>query len=206
MNSLIIIPARGGSKSIPFKNIMALNGKPLIHYSLEYARLFTTDDNICLTTDEIEIAQCAAEIGYQVPFIRPAWLATDTAGTFDVIKHAMQFYGELGKTYEVLVLIQPTSPIRAKFHLEEALKIYTSDLDMVVSVYKPKENPYYSIFEEDAEGYLRVSKGTGAYQRRQDIPPVYAMNGSLYIINPKSIQFKNSFTDFAETAGWITIR
>lgn len=101
-NLLIIIPARGGSKGIPKKNIKPLNGKPLIYYSIDVAREITTDENICVTTDDEEIIQCVKEYGLEVPFKRPKELATDYAGSNEVILHALDFYEKKGKIMTVL--------------------------------------------------------------------------------------------------------
>jgi CMP-N,N'-diacetyllegionaminic acid synthase len=196
MRLLFIIPARGGSKGIPGKNIKPLSGKPLIHYSIAYARLFTTDDNICVSTDSEAIANCVMETGLQVPFIRPAALATDTAGSFEVMQHALSFYENRNIGFDAIVLLQPTSPVRLKKHLDEALQLYTSSLDMVVSVKISPANPYYNLFEENEHGLLQLSKAKEVFTRRQDIPPVYEFNGSLYIINPRSLQNNQSFRTF----------
>jgi len=193
---LFVIPARGGSKGVLGKNIKLLGNKPLIHYSIEFARLFTTDDNICVSTDSREIAASAAELNLEIPFLRPAALATDTAGSYEVLQHALSFFNQQGKEFDAIVLLQPTSPLRKKKHLEEALVLYHPSLDMVVSVKIPAANPYYNLFEENEKGYLELSKGKGQFTRRQDMPEVYEYNGSLYIINCRSLRSKNSFGDF----------
>lgn len=195
-NTLFIIPARGGSKGLPKKNIKLFLGKPLIHYSIEYARLFVPDENICLTTDDESIVNCAKEIGLEVPFLRPPNLATDTADTFSVLQHAFQYYSDKYQNkFELIVLLQPTSPIREKFHFEEAVNLYNSTVDMVVSVCKAKSNPYFTLFEEDANGLLTVCKGNNSYSRRQDTPTVYEYNGSIYIINPNVLITKTAFSE-----------
>jgi CMP-N,N'-diacetyllegionaminic acid synthase len=193
---LFIVPARGGSKGIPKKNIKKLLGKPLLHYSLDFSRLFVDDKDICLTTDSIEIMDCAKEINYETPFLRPLELATDDIGSFEVLKHAIKYYDAKGILYDVVVLLQPTSPFRKKQHLEEALNFYSPDLDMVVSVSETGSNPYFNIFEEDLNGYLKKSKGDKSILRRQDAPPVYEFNGSIYIINANSIRLKSGFNEF----------
>jgi CMP-N,N'-diacetyllegionaminic acid synthase len=190
METLFVIPARGGSKGVPGKNIKPLNGKPLIHYSIDYARLFAPDEDICVTTDSFQIAKCAAEIDYQTQFQRPANLATDTSGSHETLLHALHEYQKNGKEYDVIVLLQPTSPFRKKEHLEEALKCYSSELDMVVSVKEADANPYYNLFEENEDGFLKKSK-KGNYERRQDCPKAFQYNGSIYIINCSSIREKN---------------
>lgn len=203
MQSLFVIPARGGSKGVPGKNIKPLGGKPLIYYSLDYARAFTSDENICVTTDSEAIANCVQAVDYNVPFMRPGSLATDTAGSYEVLQHALSFYQQQGKQYDALVLLQPTSPFREKFHLQEAMELFSQSTDMVVSVNTSALNPYYNLFEENGSGFLRVSKGDGAYTRRQDVPEVYAYNGSIYIINTRSLMEKRSFSSFDKVIKYV---
>ncbi len=188
MQPLIIIPARGGSKGIPHKNIKPLNGKPLIKYTIDVARGITTDENICVTTDDMEIIKVSENYGLKVPFVRPAELATDTAGTYEVLLHALNWYESQGKQFDVVILLQNTSPFRTIKHVKEALELYTPQIDMVVSVKETASNPYYIIFEEDADGYLQISKGDGSIKRRQDAPKAYEYNGAIYIINPLSLK------------------
>ena len=107
MRYLAIIPARGGSKGIPKKNIKLLNGKPLINYTIEAARNAFDDIDICISTDSIEIKEIVEKSNLKVPFLRPSELACDTAGTHEVLMHAINYYENLGKTYDVLVLLQP---------------------------------------------------------------------------------------------------
>jgi len=183
MNILVIIPARGGSKGIPHKNVKELNGKPLICYSIDVARQLTTDENICVSTDDDVIIKVVEDYGLKVHFKRPAELATDCAGTNGVLLHALEFYEKQGRKYDVVVLLQPTSPFRETKSLKEAVALYTSDIDMVVSVKEAATNPYYNSFEEDAEGLLVISKGDGTIERRQDAPKVWEFNGSIYVIN-----------------------
>lgn len=183
MNILVIIPARGGSKGIPHKNVKELNGKPLICYSIDAARQLTTDENIYVSTDDDVIIKVVEDYGLKVHFKRPAELATDCAGTNGVLLHALEFYEKQGRKYDVVVLLQPTSPFRETKSLKEAVALYTSDIDMVVSVKEAATNPYYNSFEEDAEGLLVISKGDGTIERRQDAPKVWEFNGSIYVIN-----------------------
>ena len=183
MRILVVIPARGGSKGIPHKNIKPLKGKPLIHYTIEVARAIVGDDDICVSTDDEEIIKCVEQTGLKVPFVRPSELATDTAGTYEVLLHALDFYEKQGRVYDVVLLLQNTSPFRTSEHVEEALSLYRDDVDMVVSVKECPANPYYNVFEEDAEGFLHVSKGEGSIFRRQDAPKVYEYNGAIYIMN-----------------------
>lgn len=188
MKILTIIPARGGSKGIPRKNIKPLAGKPLIYYTIDCARAICDDEDICVSTDDDEIIQVVEDYGLKVLFKRPAELATDTAGTYEVLLHALDFYEQRGRKYDVVVLLQNTSPFRTSEHVLGALKLYTSDIDMVVSVKECPANPYYCVFEENAEGYLQVCKGDGNIFRRQDAPKVYEYNGAIYIINAETLK------------------
>lgn len=191
MNFLYVIPARGGSKGIPYKNIKKLAGKPLINYSIDLARQITTDKNICLSTDDENIIETAKLYGLEVPFKRPESLATDRAGTYEVLLHAIQYYENLGENYDAIVLLQPTSPFRLKKHIEEAISMFNEDIDMVVSVKEASANPYYNCFEEDKNGFLSSSKGNGLLERRQDAPAVWEFNGSIFVINIESLKQMN---------------
>lgn len=188
MKILVIIPARGGSKGIPHKNIKPLAGKPLIHYTIDVARQIVADEDICVSTDDSEIIQCVEEYGLKVPFVRPEELATDTAGTYEVLLHALNFYEQQGKQFDVVLLLQNTSPFRTANQVKEALALYQSDIDMVVSVKECSANPYYCVFEENQDGYLKICKGDGNITRRQDAPKVYEYNGAIYAINPQSLK------------------
>jgi N-acylneuraminate cytidylyltransferase len=187
MKYLVVIPARGGSKGIPHKNIKPLGGKPLIYYSIDVARQFTTDENICVTTDDVEIISVVEQHGLKVPFVRPAELATDTCGSSEVIQHAYQFFVDKGILHDAIVLLQPTSPFRKVEFIKEAVALYDDSIDMVTSVCPAACNPYYDGFEENADGLLQISKGDGTIARRQEAPQVWQQNGSIYVINPKSL-------------------
>lgn len=188
MKYLVVIPARGGSKGIPRKNIKPFDGKPLIYYTIDTAREIVPDEDICVSTDDDEIIQVVEDYGLKVPFKRPAELATDTAGTYEVLLHALNYYEQQGKHYDVVMLLQNTSPFRTAEHVKEALKLYTSDVDMVVSVKECPANPYYCVFEEDNNGFLHVCKGDGNIFRRQDAPKVYEYNGAIYIMSAEKLK------------------
>lgn len=188
MKKLVIIPARGGSKGIPRKNIKPFDGKPLIYYTIDCARAICPDEDICVSTDDDEIISVVEQYGLKVPFIRPAELATDTAGTYEVLLHALDFYEKKGKTYDAVVLLQNTSPFRTANHVKEAMQLFQPGIDMVVSVKESAANPYCNLFEEDKQGYLHISKGEGNIYRRQDAPKVYAYNGAIYIMDALTLK------------------
>jgi N-acylneuraminate cytidylyltransferase len=189
MKFLILIPARGGSKGVPKKNIKKLIEKPLIFYSIDVARGVTDDSNICISTDDNDIIETVKNgRKLKVPFIRPYELATDTATSYDVMLHAINHYENIGRNYESIILLQPTSPLRLIKHLKEAISLYnSSNVEMVVSVVESKGNPYFNLFEENSRGLLEKSKKAN-YTRRQDCPKVYEYNGSIYIIDIKSLK------------------
>lgn len=190
-DTLFIIPARGGSKGLPRKNILPINGKPMICYTIDAARGVTNDSNICVSTDDLEIKQVVENYGLKVPFIRPEELATDIAGTREVLLHAIDFYqNTLHCQFSKICLLQPTSPLRTAQHIIEAYQLWSNDLDMVVSVKESKANPYFNLFEEQDNSFLKKSK-EGNFTRRQDAPKVWEYNGAIYFINIESIRIKS---------------
>ncbi|MBR0093074.1 MAG: acylneuraminate cytidylyltransferase family protein [Lachnospiraceae bacterium] len=188
MKTLFLIPARGGSKGIPHKNIKLLCGKPLIHYSIDLARELASDEDICISTDDPEIKRVAEGTGITVPFLRPAELATDRAGTNEVIMHAIGFYKEKGIVYDRTVLLQPTSPLRTVNHVREAMALYDDSLDMVVSVRKYENSVI--LFRESDDGFLQHVFDVSAGIRRQDAQSLYEYNGAIYVINNQALQEK----------------
>ena len=187
MKVLYLIPARGGSKGIPHKNIKLLNGKPLIQYSIEVARELADDEDICLSTDDEEIKKVAEKLGLKVPFLRPDYLASDTAGTSDVIVHALDFYKQKGRLYDVVILLQPTSPLRTVQNVKDCIELYTSEFDMVTTV---KESSVSAVLcRENAQGYLEQVIG-GNNVRRQDAEKLYEYNGAVYVINADAVKEK----------------
>jgi N-acylneuraminate cytidylyltransferase len=187
---LVVIPARGGSKGVPGKNIKELGGKPLIQYTVDTAREIFDDKDIIVSTDSEEIKTTVEKLGLKVPFLRPAELATDTSGTQEVLLHSLHFVESKGVFPKTLILLQPTSPFRNAAHIKEALELYNSDLDMVVSVKETKSNPYYVLREENGQGFLENSK-KGFFKTRQDCPKVWELNGAIYIININSLKAKH---------------
>ena len=190
LNPLYIIPARGGSKGIPRKNIKLLGGKPLIGYAIDCARnVGAPDSHIILSTDDVDIARVARGYGLPVEYMRPAELATDTSGSREVILDAMNWADAHEVKYDCVVLLQPTSPLRMAEDIAGALELYSNDVDMVVSVKESGANPYFNLFETDpATGFLHISKGDGKLVRRQDAPKVWEYNGAVYVINPISLR------------------
>ena len=190
-DTLAIIPARGGSKGLPGKNIKPLHGKPLIWYTIEAAREVFPDENICVTSDDPKIIEVVEQTGLKVPFVRPDKLATDTASSWKVVEHACSFYKKQGKEFEKLVLLQPTSPLRTGKHIREAWELFgnTPKAEMIASVKKTKANPYFNLFEEDKTGFLHLSK-KGNFKTRQECPDVFELNGAIYFLTPDGLKKK----------------
>jgi N-acylneuraminate cytidylyltransferase len=195
MKILYIIPARRDSKGLPGKNIKILGDKPLIEYSINFAlQNMKRDDELCISTNDPNILKICESKGLNIPFTRPEYLSNDTATSYNVIKHALDHYKKGNKYFDAILLLQPTSPFRTQEDFDKLLYEYDTDTDMVVSVKLAKENPYFTIFEEDKGGYLKKSK-QGDFERRQDCPEVYAFNGSMYLIRVKSLT-KNKISEF----------
>lgn len=199
MNILYLIPARGGSKGVPHKNIKLLAGKPLIYYTIDAARELTTDDNICVSTDDSEIIKVVENYGLNVPFKRPAELSTDTASSNDVILHAIKYYESIGRQYDVIILLQPTSPLRKSHHIREAISLYNNNLDMIVSI---KESHAASVLcSENNSNYLELIFNKNG-QRRQEIDKYYEFNGAIYVLNISKLK-ASSISDMKKKKGYL---
>ena len=199
--TLVVIPARGGSKGVPGKNIKILGDKPLIQFTLEAARKLVPDNQIIVSTDSPEIREVVEKLGLSVPFLRPLELATDNAGTYDVLLHALDFFERNNSTPDKIILLQPTSPFRNEEHIKEAINLYENTIDMIVSVKETDANPYYVLREENKEGFLVKSK-EGSFKRRQDCPRVWELNGAIYVINVNSLK-TTSLTDFTKVKKYV---
>jgi CMP-N,N'-diacetyllegionaminic acid synthase len=190
MRILYLIPARKGSKGLPGKNTKKLGGKPLIEYTIDFAlNNITVDDELCISTNDLEVIHIAESKGIPIPFIRPEELATDNASSHDVIIHAINHYENLNQIFDAVLLLQPTSPFRIQDDLVQLKNAFQNYTDMVVSVKIAKENPYYTLFEENNNGFLVKCKVEN-FDSRQECPKSYLINGSMYLINIESI--KNS--------------
>jgi len=180
---LCLVPARGGSVRLPRKNVLPLAGKPLIHWTLEPAlqcRLFA---DVLVSTDDAEIADVARAAGACVPWLRPAALATATASSADVLRHAVQWYETHRGPIDAVVLLQPTSPFRSVQSLSEAVAQFAeAPGSSLVSVGPAPLHPAWC-FTIDGGGMTPWGGDWGWLGKRsQDLPPAYALNGSIYII------------------------
>ncbi|GGH74606.1 acylneuraminate cytidylyltransferase family protein [Phaeocystidibacter marisrubri] len=187
MRSLLItICARGGSKGIPGKNIKPLNGVPLLHYTLNLAQIIQEKygADIQVSTDSDEILKCAAEVGYSTEYIRPDEFATDKAGKIAAIEDAMLYSERLyGKTYDYILDLDVTSPLRTLNDIEQAYEQLSSNEEAlnIFSVSPAARNPYFNMVETGENGFAKVVKDAGDVKSRQNAPLVYDMNASFYL-------------------------
>lgn len=192
---LCIIPARGGSKGIPKKNIVLVNNKPLIQYTIDAALGSKYLDNIIVSTDDKEIADVSISLGASVPFLRPKNLATDEAKTIDSVIHAIEELKSVGKQYDYVVILQPTQPLRLSRHIDGAIeKIVLSNQESLVSISKVKEHPILMRIVNE-KGELEKLLNINSTVRRQDFPTVYKVNGSIYINKVSCLDIDTSLND-----------
>ena len=198
MKILALIPARGGSKGIPRKNIKPLAGKPLIAWTITEALKSCYLDEVVVSTEDAEIADVAKQWGASLPFMRPAELAQDdTPGAAPAI-HALQ----LLPGYDVVLLLQPTSPLRTAADIDAFIeKAMDKKPQSMTSVYPTPKNPYWMYTLGDS-AQLQPIMGAQTMQRRQDMPAIYAANGALYWAEKNWLTANNSFVT-SETTGYI---
>lgn len=201
-DSLVLIPARGGSKGIPGKNILLLDEKPLILYSIEAARKLVNDEYICLSTDSDEILSVAKKYALSVPFKRPSEYSQDNSSTEDVIRHALNYYEGKGVTFKNIILLQPTSPLRTFEDIVAAYNLVNEEDDMVVSVSKCKTNPFYNLFEEDSKGFLIKTFDTYYAQRQELQKEYFHYNGAVYIIRIEALK-KKKMAEFTKIKKYV---
>lgn len=197
-NVIAIIPARGGSKGLPRKNIRLLGGKPLIAYSIETAKKSKLIERVLVTTDNQEIADIALEYGAEVPFIRPAELAEDGTPPDPVLKHALAFLlEEEGIKPEIIVWLEPPCPFRTAEEIDEAVRLLQADpdADSLRSVCEPFQNPYKSwVLEGNYLKPLIPKIGQALHTGpRQKTPKVYWQNGALFLLRYDTIMKKGNF-------------
>lgn len=195
---LALIPARGGSKGLPRKNVLVAGGRPLIGWTIAAAQASHVVDTTVLSSDDEEIMAAARSCGCAVPFRRPDELASDTASTMDVVLHALDQL----PSYEYLVLLQPTSPLRTAADIDAAFELMVrSGAPSCVSVSGVEQSPYwmYRVGADDRlSAVLPVPEGV---TRRQDLPAIYTLNGAIYIARIDWLRRVRSFVG-AETVAY----
>ena len=192
---LAIIPARGGSKGLPGKNIKALCGKPLIAWSIEVAKACSDIDRIVASTDDRKIAEVAKKYGAEAPFIRPVELANDTASTIDVIFHALDWFKE-HQDYqpEYILLLQSTSPLRAVEDIRGAIQMLKDkNARAIVSVCETDHHPWWSNTLPENSSMKAFLRPETLNKRRQDLPVFYRLNGAIYLADTDYLYECNGF-------------
>jgi N-acylneuraminate cytidylyltransferase len=200
--TLAIVPARGGSKRVPRKNLRDVGGRPMIAYAIEHAREASRVDRCIVSTDDADIAEKAREYGGDVPFMRPAELASDTASVADAITHALEWVeAEDGERYDVVCLVQPTSPLRKGADIDGALaRLADSDAESVVSVSKYLTPPQWAV-TADEDGFLSETFDAGALwggapDRSQDLPEQLHPNGAVFAATVETwYEYEGFYTD-----------
>jgi len=177
-----VIPARGGSKGLPGKNIKMFCGKPLIAHTIEQARQSKYIDRVIVSTEAEEIAQISVKYGAEVPFIRPMELAGDSSSTVDVLLHAINWLENVDRyTFDILVLLHVTTPLRSIEDIDKSVTLLVEEqADNVFSVTEAHRNPYFNMVEEGSDGFVMLVK-EGCFSTRQVAPKVYDMNASIYV-------------------------
>lgn len=186
---LCIIPARGGSKRLPGKNIKLLKGKPLIAYSIIAAKGSQYLDRVIVSTDDESIAKVATEYGAEVPFMRPGELASDTATTLSVLQHATKFFEDKRELFDIVVLIQPTVPGVITADVDAAIeKLFVAGANSCISMCEITDRPEW-MYSLNAEGYITPYVEAAFHSqniRSQDLPKLYRINGAVYV-TPRNV-------------------
>ena len=194
-----LIPARGGSKGLPGKNIVSVKGRPLLAWSVEAARGARYVDRVVLSSEDDAVIAAALACGCEVPFRRPDQLASDTAATIDVVMHAL----DLLAGHDVVVLLQPTSPLRTAADIDAACEWFAaSGAPSCVSVCPVEQNPYWMYRLGDNHTLLPVIEAHEVISRRQDLPDVYALNGAIYVADTAWLRQTHAFVT-RETVAYV---
>lgn len=190
---LAIIPARGGSRRLPDKNIKLLDGKPLIAWTIEAAKKAHCIDKLIVSTDSTKIAEISKQYGAEIPFIRPQSLSNDTSSSIDVILHAVNYFKVIEELYEYIILLQPTSPLRSSEDINNAFKILNKETLAIISVCESEHSPLWSNTlpaDLSMKNFLRQENKN---VRSQDLPKYYRLNGAIYISKLNYFIKKNGF-------------
>ena len=193
--ALGLIPARGGSKGIPRKNIRLLGGKPLLAWTIEAALAARRLGRVILSTEDEEIAAVGRAWGVEVPFMRPTELAQDDTPTLPVVRHALETLALSGDIYDAVCLLQPTNPFRAPGLIDACIERFektSADTLVTVLPVPPEYNPHW-VFFENPDGGLRLATGEAApIPRRQELPPAFHREGSVYVVRSRVILERGS--------------
>ena len=188
MKNIAIIPARSGSKGLPDKNIRPVNGKPLLAYTIEAALESGCFDTVHVSTDSEHYAEIARQYGADVPFLRSAALATDTASTWDAVREVLARYDELGKRFDTMMLMQPTTPLRTAEDVKAAYALLQKkQAKSVIAVCEVDHSPLWCDTIPDSGSMKGFGRKDLAWVNRQDLRPYYRVNGAIYLLSVNGI-------------------
>lgn len=206
MNNIAIIPARSGSKGLKDKNIKELGGKPLMAYSIEAALKSNQFETVMVSTDSKEYAKVASEYGAEVPFLRSEKTSTDEAGSWDVVLEVLSNYVGLGKTYDTVCLLQPTSPLRKVDDIINSYKMLEEKrADAITSVCEVDHSPWWTMTLPPNGSLKEFRKNKKINVPRQQLDKFYRLNGAVYI---RKVEYVNSSINLLdkEEYGYIMLR
>ena len=207
MKVLGLIPARGGSKGVPRKNIKLLGEKPLIQYTIDAALASGVIDELMVSTEDIEIAEVARQGGAETPFLRPPNLACDESPTIETIIHVLDEYQKLGKNFDIVCLLQATNPLRSADTIRKSIeKFKVIDADSLLSVREvPHEfNPHWTFKKSNNSDLLHISTGAkDIIPRRQELPKAFYRDGAIYLAKSKVIIEQKSL--YGERISYINL-
>lgn len=199
---LAVIAARGGSKTVPKKNIRKLAEKPLIAWTIEAAKQAQYIDRLILSSDDPEIIAVAQKYGCEVPFIRPAHLSNDEASSAEVIAHAIQSV----QGYDYILLLQPTSPFRTSDDIDGGIRFCVENgAHSCISIVEVESTPYWMFKVTEDKKLISLIEQNKEFYQRQKLPPVYERNGALYIMERQWFEKTKDFVD-RDTIGYIMTR
>ena len=192
-----VIPARGGSKGVLRKNVSLVGGKPLIAWSIEVAKRCKMVDRVVINTDDEEIAQVARAYGAEVPFMRPSELAQDDTPVFEALNYGLDFFDSEGYSSTHTLQLNPTSPLRTVQHLDKAIDLLVKhQSDSVVTVTEAHTHPYWcKKINQKGELSDFLPEGPDKYKIRQQLPTVYALNGSIFLISNDLVRKNTYYTE-----------
>jgi len=193
MRILALVPARGGSKRVPNKNIRVLGGKPLINWSIEAAQGIPEIVDVVVSTDSPVIAEVARAAGALVPWLRPEELSTDTASSVVVCMHALDWYEKENGQVNGLLLLQPTSPFRKTQTIQAAIQLFKKYAERPVVALSPAQSHPMWCYRVTGDAVHPFLDGAHQPIRSQDLPPAYVINGELYLATPSYLRANSSF-------------
>ncbi len=204
---LAIIPARGGSKRLPSKNILDLAGKPLITWTIESALDSKYIDRVIVSTNDNEIATISKKYGADVPFMRPNDLATDESTSIDVVLHSMDYFKKVGEQYDYIILLQPTSPLRTSQNIDESIELLQDkECNSVISVCEAEHNPLWCNTIPSDGSLCEFMDKSILNKRSQDLSKMFCINGAIYLCNYQYLKKELSFFSSSKCMAYMMER